>query len=330
MTAVSRRSFDLASAAVHLPTMYDLPSEDPEELGLPDLFHDIQPHLLSRTLRLEPHHGEDWLTASDLNLYYDPEHTLWHKRPDWVLVLGVPFLYKGPGWATKGIDPNGDGRQSYVMWHEKVAPTLVVELLSEGTDGEDLGPFKPAPKRIRTPKPLSAKAQAKAKAKPPRKFEVYEQILKIPHYIVYDASTKVLLYFRLIKGRYSLQTIAPTNPQLWIPELNLGIGLWTGTFDRMDQTWLRWCDSQGNWIQTDTEAAQAEADRQRQAKEQAEAAKEQAEAAKVQAEAAQTAATQQLQQVAQNLLDRGLTPQEVSQITGLTDAAIAQIRRPNP
>jgi hypothetical protein len=28
-----------------LPTMYDLPSENPEEMGLPDKFHDLQPHL---------------------------------------------------------------------------------------------------------------------------------------------------------------------------------------------------------------------------------------------------------------------------------------------
>lgn len=34
------------------PTMYDLPSEDPEETGLPDEFHDLQPQLLSATLRL--------------------------------------------------------------------------------------------------------------------------------------------------------------------------------------------------------------------------------------------------------------------------------------
>lgn len=32
-----------------LPTMYDLPSEDPEESGLPDEFHDIQPQLLSKS-----------------------------------------------------------------------------------------------------------------------------------------------------------------------------------------------------------------------------------------------------------------------------------------
>ena len=35
-----------------LPTMYDLPSEFPEEPGLPDEYHDLQPQLLSRTLTL--------------------------------------------------------------------------------------------------------------------------------------------------------------------------------------------------------------------------------------------------------------------------------------
>ena len=34
------------SAKEFLPTMYDLPSEDPEEPGLPDEFHLLQPQLL--------------------------------------------------------------------------------------------------------------------------------------------------------------------------------------------------------------------------------------------------------------------------------------------
>jgi len=34
-----------------LPTMYDLPSENQEESGLPDEFHDLQPELLRQTFR---------------------------------------------------------------------------------------------------------------------------------------------------------------------------------------------------------------------------------------------------------------------------------------
>jgi len=52
-----------------LPTMYDLPSEDPEEPGLPDEFHDLQPQLLSLTF-CPPHYPPSRVfSASDMNLY---------------------------------------------------------------------------------------------------------------------------------------------------------------------------------------------------------------------------------------------------------------------
>jgi hypothetical protein len=34
-----------------LPTMYDLPSEDPEEMGWPDKFHYLQTRLFAAKLR---------------------------------------------------------------------------------------------------------------------------------------------------------------------------------------------------------------------------------------------------------------------------------------
>ena len=43
-----------------LPTMYDLPSEFPEESGLPDVFHDLQPELLSATLRLQDYAANEF------------------------------------------------------------------------------------------------------------------------------------------------------------------------------------------------------------------------------------------------------------------------------
>jgi Uma2 family endonuclease len=109
-----------------LPTMYDLPSEDPEELG--DEFHDLQPQLLSATLWLSDVSSNRIFTGTDLNLYYDPQHVLWHKRPDWFVAIGVPRLYA-----------EHDLRLSYVVWDEGVNPFIVVELLSPGTEKEDLG-----------------------------------------------------------------------------------------------------------------------------------------------------------------------------------------------
>jgi Uma2 family endonuclease len=50
-----------------LPTMYDLKSEDPEEPGLPDEFHAIQPGLLKETLRPTTYDLDDVFVGTDLN-----------------------------------------------------------------------------------------------------------------------------------------------------------------------------------------------------------------------------------------------------------------------
>ena len=59
------------SARETLPTMYDLPSENPEEPGLPDEFHDFQPELLRLTFRPGNYPSEQVFCGSDMNLYYD-------------------------------------------------------------------------------------------------------------------------------------------------------------------------------------------------------------------------------------------------------------------
>ena len=71
-----------------LPTMYDLPSEDPEEPSLSDEFHEFQPQLLRETCYPLGYSTQEFFVATDLNLYYDVGHPSWHKRPDWFLVLG--------------------------------------------------------------------------------------------------------------------------------------------------------------------------------------------------------------------------------------------------
>jgi Uma2 family endonuclease len=110
-----------------LPTMYDLPSEDPKESGLPDEFHDFQPQLLRETFQPPNYPPDRIFVGTDLNLYYDSRHPLWYKRPDWFAVLGV---------ERSGLQQ--DLRLSYVIWQESVTPFLMVELLSPGTEAEDL------------------------------------------------------------------------------------------------------------------------------------------------------------------------------------------------
>ncbi len=286
-----------------LPTMYDLPSEDPEEPGLPDEFHDLQPQLLSRTLSLSGYSRENCFKASDLNLYYTVRHPLWHKRPDWFLVVDVPRLYE-----------QRDLRRSYVLWQEGNPPTVVVEFLSPGTEAEDLGRFydgtadgaedevlPPAANDV-----VSSGDDEATKAKPPGKFEVYETRLRVPYYFVYNRFNQRLRYFKLEGGQYQEQPLNSEPPLVWLTDLEIGLGIWQGEFEGVTAAWLRWCDQAGNWLLTDTEQAQQQFEQERQVKEQERQAKEQAQT--------------QVLQAAQNLLATGMKLEQVSQILNLSES----------
>jgi len=241
-------------AKLTLPTMYDLPSENPEEPGLPDEFHALQSQLLSRTLRLTAYESDRIFVGFDLNLYYNVRHPLWYKRPDWFLVLDVPRLYE-----------DTDLRSSYVVWQEGANPFIVVELLSPGTEKEDLGDF--AASEEVNPSEASETQESNGqptRAIPPRKWEVYERILRVPYYAVFSRYSNRLRGFKLDGGRYHEQAIDTDNPRFWIPELNLGLGLWQGEFEGINRRWLRWYDALVNWVPTDAEFAVAEAERERQ------------------------------------------------------------------
>ena len=212
------------------PTMYDLPSEDHEKPGLPDEFHDLQPQLLSATLRLTDVARDCIFTGTDLNLYYDLNHPLWQKRPDWFVAIGVPRFYGSE-----------DLRLSYVVWDEGVSPSVVVELLSPGTEKEDLGQTEAG------------------KGQRPTKWDVYEKILKVPYYVLYDRYSNTLRGYRLIDNRY--QALVLDDDKIWMPELNIGLGLWHGEYDGRTRQWLRWLDTERNWIPTPLEQAEAKAAR---------------------------------------------------------------------
>ena len=254
-----------------LPTMYDLPSEDPEEPGLPDEFHLLQPELLRLTFCPPDYPADQVFAASDLNLYYDANRVQWYKRPDWFGVLGVSRLYN-----------DQDLRLSYVTWQEGATPLVVVELLSPGTEAEDLG---------RTLREAS---------QPPNKWTVYEQILRIPYYVVFNRYTDELQAFGLMMTRYEPLTL--NDAGLWIEDAQLGLGLWEGTYQGVDRLWLRWYDRDRNWIPTPAERA---AQRAAQENQRAEQAIQQAAQAAQQAEQA----TQRAERLAAQLRALGIEPE---------------------
>ncbi len=126
---------------------------------------------MSRTIHLAAYSRDNCFTGSDLNLYYDVNHPLWYKRPDWFLAVNVPRLYDGK-----------ELRRSYVVWQEGKGPDVVIEFLSPGTEVEDLGRFYDEASKV-PELALPLNGEGPAKPKPSAKLEVYEQYLRVPHYL---------------------------------------------------------------------------------------------------------------------------------------------------
>ena len=152
--------------------MYDLPDEEVGQSGMPDIFHVWQGRLLDETFIPPNYELSEIFTASDLNIYYDVHNVKQYKRPDWFAVVDLPK------------EAPAEMRLSYVSWQEGTNPLVVVELLSPSTEKDDLG------KRLRDV------------TKPPTKWEVYEQFLRIPYYVVFSRYTNDLRIFILSGARY--------------------------------------------------------------------------------------------------------------------------------
>ncbi|GET37594.1 Uma2 family endonuclease [Microseira wollei] len=258
-----------------MPTMYDLPSELVGETGLPDEFHRIQADSLSETCQPPNWQLDEVFTASDLNLYYDPRHPGWYKRPDWFLVLGVSRFQEQQNL-----------RLSYLVWQEGVNPFLVVELLSPTTEEEDLGETV---RRVDQPR---------------TKWEVYERILRIPYYVIYDRYQNQLRAFRLNGTRY--EALSLPDGRLWLEEMQLGLGLWQGSYQGTTGLWLRWYDENG-WIPTLAERAEQERQPAQEERQRAQEERRRAE----QMEMALAEERQRVQQLVERLRSLGIDPHSV-------------------
>jgi len=179
--------------------------------------------------------GERAFVGGNMALYYS---TLQARNQD----------FKAPDVFVV-LDPiDNPDRLSWVLWEEDLrTPAVVVELLSESTEKNDRG----------------------------RKKQVYERIIRVPDYFLYDPTDHRFEGFRLAEdGAY--HTIAPdAEGRLESRATGLLLGRWTGAHKKRQATWLRLFDRDGRMIPTAEEALAARA--------QAEAARAQAEAARAQA-----------------------------------------------
>ncbi|NER02922.1 MAG: Uma2 family endonuclease [Okeania sp. SIO3C4] len=114
--------------------------------------------------------------------------------------------------------------RSYFTWKFGKAPDVVVEIVSN-EEGNELG----------------------------SKFEDYARI-GVWYYAVFDPfqilGESLLQVYELGVGGYQQMT------EIWLEKVELGLTLWSGKFEGMQDVWLRWCDVEGNVIPTGGERAE--------------------------------------------------------------------------
>ncbi len=171
------------------------------------------------------------------------------EAPDWFYVPNVPPML------------NGKIRRSYVLWQELRPPLIAIELASgNGTEERDKTPLSFSEEGKRTK---------------PGKFWVYEQMIRIPYYGIYEITTGKLAVYHLQDLSYE-QLIPNERGHYPIPPLGVELGLWRGTYQNQTQLWLRWWDEQGNLLLIGEERVELEKQRTEQEKQRAERAERRA------------------------------------------------------
>jgi Uma2 family endonuclease len=152
------------------------------------------------------------------------------EAPDWFYVPNVPATLDG-------------FRRSYVLWREHMAPFIALEFASGNGEEE----------RDRTPLTVAADGTTTK----PGKFWVYERIIRIPYYGIYEMRTGNLEVYHLIDFVY--RRMEPNERGHYpIPVLDVELGLWQGSYQNQELLWLRWWDSQGNLLLTGSEQVEIE------------------------------------------------------------------------
>jgi Uma2 family endonuclease len=189
----------------------------------------------------------------------EPMDSIWHRdcmmllisvvahhcrdRNDY-LVGGNNFIYFNPD-QIRNMDYRGPDffyvkdrvdrtrkRKYWAVWKENGrVPDVIIELLSPSTERED-----------RT-----------------TKFTIYEQVLRVPEYFMYDPETHTLDGYRLSRKRYR-PLAADERGWVWSRELELFLGNWEGEYMGVRDTYLRFYTKNGDLALLSDEAAQRHAD----------------------------------------------------------------------
>lgn len=119
---------------------------------------------------------------------------------------------------------------------------------------------------------------------PPGKWFFYEQVLRVPCYVIFDPEVPTLEVYGLdAAGHYQIQS-SDANQRHLISGIDLWLGIWQGSWENRTGYWLRWWDEAGRLLPLAIELAHQERQRADAAAQQAQQEQQQADAAAQQAE----------------------------------------------
>ncbi len=187
---------------------------------------------LRESLELSGFIQPDMLIVSNFGLCATIDEKIVVKAPDWLYVRSI----------TPIVDST---RRSYTPHAEGEVPSIVMEFLSD----------------------IEGSEYSVKRSFPPGKWFFYEQILKVPIYVIFEPESGLLEFYQLQSERYELILPDPDGRQ-WIPDLKLFLGTWRGDKEGRSGYWLRWWDEAGTilpWAveQIEVERHRAEQEHQR-------------------------------------------------------------------
>jgi len=117
----------------------------------------------------------------------------------------------------------------YYAWQMGKLPELVLEIVSNKVGNEDT-----------------------------EKMELYAK-LGIKYYVIHDP----YLYLseqelRVYELKANAHYVLLENENNFMPEINLGIQLWQGLFEKEESLWARWCTREGEYLMTGAQRAEQE------------------------------------------------------------------------
>lgn len=194
-----------------LPEDFQLEDEPVENNGQP-----LLAGALREILELAGFIQPQMLIVSNFGLCATVDGKIVVKAPDWLYVPAIiPLDTDGMTKIRRSYTPNLEGE----------IPQVVMEFLSD-TEGEEY---------------------SQKSTHPPGKWFFFEQVLKVPVYVIFEPKAGRLEVYCLEAGIYQPATPDPEG-RYWITAMGLFLGAWWGSKEGHTGYWLRWWDEFGNLL----------------------------------------------------------------------------------